>query len=179
MSNVLTSPGLNHGLARVQQGSNLPESSVSAAVITSDATGIELQPDNKANQCQRCQAGRGCGLGFFTSLAADKPLHLAHSGHGLDDFHCGESVTLKLPEGLLLRYVVLVLLAPAMLIALSAVAGHTLALNTGYPSAAGAAAGMLSGLIGGAVLARIAGNRLCGQLDQPLLVEKSSARDQE
>jgi len=70
-------------------------------------------------------------------------------------------------------------LFPAILIALSTLAGHELAIHTGYSAAGGGAAGMLIGLIGGAVLARIAGNSLSGQLDQPLLVEKCSVLDQE
>jgi len=157
------------------------ETEVNAAVISADTTGIALQPDN-ANQCQRCLMGRGCGLGLLTSGAAAKPLHLPHarcSSSGAAGLQCGDSVTLKLPERLLLHYVVAVLLIPAILITVTTVAGHTLALHTGLPAVVGGTAGMLSGLIGGAVLARIAGNSLGGRMDQPLIVQRCSALDQE
>ena len=153
-------------------------SHVSAAVVSTDQLGVQIKPEN-ADQCQRCQVGRGCGLGFFTSQTAATPFYLSHRQHGARDLSCGDSVILKLPELLLLRYVVSVLLVPATLIALSTLAGHTLALHNGYSAGLGGATGMLSGLLGGAVLARIAGNKLCGQLDQPLIVERCSTLDQD
>ena len=153
-------------------------SHVSAAVVSTDRLGVQIKPDN-ADQCRRCQVGRGCGLGFFTSQTTATPFHLSHSLHDTSDLSCGESVILKLPELLLLRYVVSVLLIPAMMIALSTLAGHTLALHNGYSAGLGGAAGMLFGLLSGAVLARIAGNKLCGQLDQPLIVGRYSTLDQD
>jgi len=145
---------------------------VNAAVISTDTMGVALQPDN-AMQCQRCQ---------LTSGAVAKPLYLPHArcdSSGITNLQCGDSVTLKLPEQLLLRYVVTVLLIPASLITVTTVAGHTLALHTDLPAAVGGTAGMLSGLIGGAVLARIAGNSLGGRMEQPLIVQRCSVLDQE
>ncbi len=113
------------------------------------------------NACSRCASGKGCGLGFI-SRETSRTLVLQHdrSDRAFDGIAVGESLDLELPVPILMRFILLTLAVPAVMIVVTVLLASYLGTMLGASSSLSAIIGLVLALPGGAVLARIAGTKL-------------------
>lgn len=84
----------------------------SGVVVSIDHDGVWVATQRKTT-CGSCSARMTCGQGLLTSLSADKKPHLIKVQSDLM-LHVGDSVTLAMPEELLVRSAFLVYMLPLL-----------------------------------------------------------------
>lgn len=112
------------------------------AVVTEVANGVAtVRPTQMPSSCGRCGEAGGCGK---SSWATATPRQFAiRNGIGA---RAGDAVILSVPATTVLRAAVFAYLLPAVLAILGA-AGASAAVGEGGPAVAGAAAGLVVGLL--------------------------------
>ena len=138
--------------------------------IESDSLWVETI---QKSACDACVAEKGCGQKFLSKLAGKTTsIRVLLNGESRKDFYLGQSVTIGIPEDVIVLASLLVYLMPIV----GAVAGAALIGSSGTDLQA--MGGALAGLLAGAWLVRMHSTRSRNDLRyNPVLIDSAADLD--
>ncbi len=132
--------------------------------VTADSVWVETV---RASTCGACKAKSACGHHMINQQQSGQRARLRVPVTAVADYQVGDTVTLALPEGALMRGALWVYGLPLLLLFLGALVGASLPITAFDASAVFGMGGLLTGFVINRVLSRRTGHN---QAYQPVLV---------